>query len=534
MLSNKQRFGSLFLFIIVCCVCWVSSFSQNISFRSNIQYPRILSNIWGYTDTLTHKEYALVGVETGLSIVDVTNPDVPIVLFFVPNDTSTWQEPKVWSHYAYMTNEQGGGLLIVDLGGLPLTMNYVKWSGIPNENYTRSHTCFIDENGILYLNGSNIFNRGSILCDLKPDPMNPVFLGKYDDFYVHDCFARNDTLYTSEILNGQFSVVDVHDKANPQVIARQPTPFLFSHNVWLSDDGRFLFNTDERHFAPVTAYDISDLQDIKEIEQYRHSDFDSSIPHNTYYRGGFLYTSYYRDGVTIADAHKPDNIVEVGSYDTSPYPSGNGFEGCWGVYCFFPSGNIVCSDRQEGLFVLSPALKRACYLEGNVTDLQNGNPLPSITIEIVGESRYKVTDVLGNYKTGVADSGRYDVRFTDFGTYCFTRIISGVTLSPGNVTVLNAALSCVLPMGIEDLKMDFDFTVLPNLFTNTTLIRFHTSRESNSVISIFDGQGRKLKEFLIETTNAEIVLGEELSAGIYFLKAEQEGSTETIQLIKTD
>jgi len=240
-----------------------------------------------------------------------------------------------------------------------------------------------------------------------------VYLGFYDDHYVHDCFARNDTLYTAEIMNGEFSVIDVHDKTHPTAFVRQATPYAFSHNVWLSDDSRYLFNTDEKKFAPVTSYDISNLNNITELDQYRHSDVDSSIAHNTHYRDGFLYTSYYRDGVTIVDAHKPDNLIEVGDYDTSPYPPGAGFEGCWGVYRYLPSCNIVCSDRQEGLFVLTPTLQRACYLEGTVTDQSNNQPLPGIQVDIIGRPRYKTTNVLGNYKTGAADSGLYDVPFTD-------------------------------------------------------------------------------------------------------------------------
>jgi choice-of-anchor B domain-containing protein len=511
----------------------LSAFSQNISFRSNIQYPRILSNLWGYTDTVNYKEYALVGVETGLSIVDVTDPDHPNALFYVPNDTSVWQEPKVWSHYAYVTNETGDGLLIVDLGHLPDSVNYRHWNNIPNQNYQKAHSCFIDDKGFIYLTGTNVYNH-MFICDLKPDPWNPTYAGFYDDFYVHDCFARNDTIYASEILNGQFSVIDARNKDSLHVIVRQSTPFNFSHNVWLSDDSRYLFNTDEKKFAPVTSYDISDLSDIKELDRYRHSDYDSSIVHNTYYRNGFIYTSYYRDGVTIVDAHKPDNLVEVGWFDTSPYAPGDGFQGCWGVYPFFASGNIICSDRQEGLFVLSPTLHRACYLEGNVTVQQTGNAFPNITVEVIGQQRLKNTDVLGAYKTGVADSGLYDVRFSDFSSGCLTKIISGVALSPGNVTTLNVALSCPA-LGINDLKdAAFTFTAQPNVFNHSTEIIFHSAEEGNAVISLFDAAGKMLKRFSIETTNAEILLGEELGAGIYLAKAEQQNSSRVIRLVKTE
>jgi hypothetical protein len=109
-------------------VSMIAMAQKNIAYRSSLSYPNILSNLWGYTDTISGKEYAIVGEETGLSIVDISLPDLPQKLFFVPTDTSLWKEPKVWSHYAYCTNEKGGGLLIVDLSNLPAFINYTRCS----------------------------------------------------------------------------------------------------------------------------------------------------------------------------------------------------------------------------------------------------------------------------------------------------------------------------------------------------------------------------------------------------------------------
>ncbi|HLP20305.1 MAG TPA: choice-of-anchor B family protein, partial [Chitinophagales bacterium] len=353
----------------------------------------------------------------------------------------------------------------------------------------------------------------------------------YDDYYVHDCFVRNDTMYASEITKGQFSVTDVHNKVHPTAFVRQETPFAFSHNTWLSDDGRYLFNTDEKKFAPVTSYDISDLNNIKELDQYRHSDVDSSIAHNTYYRDGYLYTSYYHDGVTIADAHKPDNMIEIGWFDTSPVPPSSGFAGCWGVYPFFPSGNIICSDRQEGLFVLSPTLKRACYLEGTVTD-QAGNRLPNIRTDIIGHPRYKRTDILGNYKTGIGDSGLYDVRFTDLNNHCQTVIIGGVELKEGIVKTLDVALECETAMGIENSWEELLFTAMPTVFSNTTQVKLRHSTVATAGIWLIDASGKLLKQYSIDTPEATLVLGNDLSAGVYFIRAESNRVSKVLRIVK--
>lgn len=524
---------SLFLLVMCTAQLIAARAQKNIQYRSNLKYTQTLSNVWGYTDTVTGREYALVGEETGLSIVDVTDPQAPNELFFVPTDTSIWKEPKNWGAYAYCTNEKGGGLLIVDMTQLPNFVSYTNWSAVPGQNYRTSHSLFIDEKGFLYLNGSNLFNKGVLICDLKPNPMSPVYLAAYDDFYVHDCFARNDTLFTAEILNGQFSVLDVADKSNIKLLARQTTPFFFSHNVWPSDDGRFLFNTDEKKFAPVTAYDISNLDNIKEIDQYRHSDFDSSIPHNTHYRDGYLYTSYYRDGVTIVDAHRPDNLVEVGHYDTSPFPSGDGFEGCWGVYPYFPSGNIVCSDRQEGLFVLTPTLKRACYLEGKVTNAQNGVPLPGIMVEVMGVPRLKPTNLTGNYKTGVADSGLYDIRFIDYNNFCITRIISGVELKPAAVTTLNTTLACNFPTAVLNLQDGIvKMYAAPSVFAEYTELFIENTRAEDLSIVIYDIEGRVMQRYSITTPQAQIQVGAHWPAGTYTVHASNQQVHKTVRIVK--
>lgn len=511
------------------CMMGIQGIAQNnLSFRSNVQYPHILSNLWGYTDS-AGREYALVGEETGLAIVDVTNPDQPNSLFFVPNDTSPWQEPKVWQHYAYVVNEHKGGLLIVDLGNLPFSANYVHWSNIPNADYQRAHTCFIDENGFIYINGSNVFER-TLICDLKPDPMNPIYVGFYDDYYVHDCFVRNDTMYASEIRQGQFSVSDVHDKTNPRAFIRQETPLAFSHNVWLSDDSRYLFNTDEVKFSTVTCYDISDINNITEVDQYRHSDVDSSIAHNTYYRNGYLYTSYYHDGVTIADAHRPDNIVEVGWFDTSPVPPGNGFSGCWGVYPFFASGNIICSDRQQGLFVLTPQLKRACYLEGTVTN-QLGEPLNNVRAEIIGHERYKYSNLQGNYKTGIGDSGTYDVRFTDMNNRCQTLIVGGVEFKEGVVTSLDVTLHCDAT-DIQDNSPDYIVTATPTIFSKDVVIKLNQSSGKKSTISIYNTYGSLIESHYVTTPQASIQTGYSLSKGMYIITAESDGISRYLKVVK--
>jgi hypothetical protein len=135
--------------------------------------------------------------------------------------------------------------------------------------------------------------------------------------------------------------------------------------TWLSDDSNTIFTTDERSFASTTSYDISDFSDIKFLDRFfsEASIGEATIPHNVHVLNDYLVISHYTDGVVVVDAQNPDNLIEVGNYDTYE-TEGTGFFGCWGAYPFLPSGNILATDRQTGLYVLSPNYVRASYLIG--------------------------------------------------------------------------------------------------------------------------------------------------------------------------
>ena len=354
--------------IILTLTSFAISAQTNITFLGNKTYSNDLSDIWGYA--ANGKEYALVGVYGGVSIVDVTNPTTPNELFFVSGANTFWRDIKTWESYAYVTNEGGGGLLIIDLSHLPDSIGTTSWTG-GGLGLNTAHNIFIDENGVAYVVGGNSgAGDGALFLDVDTDPMNPVLLGEYDQRYVHDVFVRGDTMWTAEINDGIFSVVDVSNKNSPAVLATNSTPSNFTHNLWLSDDGKNLLTTDERSNAVIGSYDVSDLSNISQVDFYQSNPGTGTIPHNVMYNGDFALIAYYRDGLILLDATNPANLIEMGDYDTSPF-GGNGFNGAWGVYPYLPSGNVLVTDIEQGLFVLGVNYQRACYLEGNVTGCQH-------------------------------------------------------------------------------------------------------------------------------------------------------------------
>ena len=414
----------------------------NISFVGNLDYQALhgsnLSNLWGYTDE-TGIEYAIVGTEDGVSIASLANPTNPTEIFYESGSNTIWREVKTYGDYAYISTEQTDGLMIIDLSPLPGNTNLpvTYFFGDPGNQFQTAHSLFIDENGILYLHGTDVGNGGVIFYDLNTSPTNPAEVGTFDNWYVHDSFGRGDTLYAGHILDGFFSIVDISDKANPVLLGTQNTPNNFTHNTWLSDNGNFLFTTDEVSGAFIGAYDVSDPTDIQEVDRAQHDPGTGVIPHNTYQLNGYVITSYYRSGVTIHDVQYPNMMVEVAHFDTSPF-AGDGFNGAWGVYPYFPSGNLIISDMEEGLFVLAPNYQRGCYLNGVVTDASNSQVISGASIEILTQNINDVTNGIGEYGNGLLTPGNYNIRYSKAGYYADT--VFNVALSTNTITTQNVQL----------------------------------------------------------------------------------------------
>ncbi len=421
--------------------------AQNISLVGQLNYTETLNDIWGWADPFGH-EYALVGVRNGLSIVDVSSdPANPTEVFFVSGPRSTWRDMKTWGNHAYVIHDNvdpgtpgapGMGLLIVDLSGLPGSIDTitVKDFGL-GVSFDHAHNVFIDEMGILYVFGANFGVGGAIMLDLNGDPEDPQLVGFYNEQYVHDGFARDNILYTAEIYTGNLAIIDVTDKSTPVVVATQQSPTNFTHNVWLSDDDQFLFTTDEVEGGYIGAFDVSDPSDITELSRWRSNPGSGVIPHNSFVYGTHLITSYYRDGVTVHDISRPSNMVLTGLYDTSPL-EGPGFDGCWGVYPYTPSGLVYATDVVTGFYVLDVDYVQAAWLEGTVTNSSSGIAVSGARISIPGKPGIAESNVFGAYGTGADAAGTYDVVVEALGYTPQT--ISGVSLTPGLVTTLDISL----------------------------------------------------------------------------------------------
>lgn len=418
----------------------------NVDSLSHIDYQQLhganLNDVWGYVDELGN-EYAIVGTSKGTSIVNITDGANPQEVFWLAGTESIWRDPCVYGNYAYVTTEAEDGLLIIDLSPLPQSTNLTStlYTGPANNPWQSAHTCFTSTNGYAYIFGSNRGNGGVIMLDIHTNPMSPIEVGTYDPFYVHDGYERNDTLYIAHIYDGFFSLVNVADKANPVLMGTRTTPNSFTHNIWPSANGQFVYTTDEISGAFVTAYDITNGSNIQEVDRVQSSQNSFVIPHNVHVRGEYLITSYYSDGIIVHDATYPYNLIQVGNFDTYNGQT-PGFDGCWGVYPFFPSGKAVAADITKGLFILGMHYEKACYLEGVVTDAVSGLSLANVQVQLSSAVMQEQTNQVGFYATGTALSGVYTVSFSKAGYYPMTITVS---LINDELITLNVPLIPITP-----------------------------------------------------------------------------------------
>jgi choice-of-anchor B domain-containing protein len=352
---------------------------------------------------------------------------------------------KSWGEYVYVTTDRGrDGLLVIHMAGAPDNITWEFWQPelTANNNTDTLKTChniYIDEFGYAYLAGCNLNSGGPLILDVHTTPGTPIYVGASDPRYSHDVYVRDNIVYSSDINNGFFSIIDVQDKANPVTLAVQETSSRFTHNAWLSDDGKVLFTTDERPNAYIDAYDVSDFDNIRFLDNIRPLATEGTgvIPHNVHVIDDYLVISWYTDGVKIIDASKPDNLIEVGSYDTYQLPAG-GFNGCWGAYPWLPSGLVLASDINSGLYILEPEYVRAARLEGIVRNTETGLPVNDVRIDIESEQvAYGRTGNNGVFKTGLATAGTYTIQVQRSGFRPYSTV---VTLLNGEVTFLEIDL----------------------------------------------------------------------------------------------
>jgi choice-of-anchor B domain-containing protein len=350
----------------------------------------MVNDVWGWTDPETGHEWALVGRTDGMSFVDITNPAAPFYageLMLTEGATSNiWRDMKVYADHVFIVADAAGqhGMQIFDLTQLrdvEAAQAPIRFSetALYTEIASAHNVVINEDSGFAYIvggsGGGTTCGGGLHMVDVR-DPVNPTFAGCFQEEgtgrsgtgFSHDAQCVNyhgpdENFAGAEICFGSnetaLSIADVTDKANPVSLATATYPnTAYLHQGWISDDHRWFFVNDELDelggLAPKTrtlVWNIERLDDPILVNE--HLGTNSASDHNMYVRGNYLYQSNYVSGLRILDVSDPENLEEVGYFDTvSAGPDAPGFAGSWSNYPYFESGKIIVTSMREGLFVV--------------------------------------------------------------------------------------------------------------------------------------------------------------------------------------
>ena len=347
------------------------------------------TDVWGFVDLNTGREYALVGYDIGTAVIDVTEPEAPREVGFVDGQKASWRDIKVyqlynaperrWHAYAYVTTDGStDGLFVIDLTGLPHSIR----KRSHQSDYFSAHNVYAADTDystgisltgappLLAISGSNIgagWYRGYTLAD----PAEPAFVaGAATSTYMHDATSlliaderasqcENAAAACTVLVDFNEDVVnlwDISDPADPVLLSVTGYPgAAYVHSGWWSEDRRHVFvhdELDEQSGGLDTTVRVLAIDNLAAPALAGSWEGETrAIDHNGFVRGNRYYISNYSRGLTVLDISDPAEPVEAGMLDTYPFSNQVGFVGAWGAYPFFFSDTIAISDINSGLYL---------------------------------------------------------------------------------------------------------------------------------------------------------------------------------------
>ncbi|MFQ3599584.1 MAG: choice-of-anchor B family protein [Chloroherpetonaceae bacterium] len=550
----------------------------NLSLYAEREYPANAgAGIWGYSDTMMVngkpkiRELALMCTFRGLSIVDITSPELRELAFIPssannPNDfNNNWREVRTSGRYAYITTEaSGAGVQIVHLRpdeNNPDSIRYVgKFNTGGNNN---QHNIGTDGMGYswqvspyIYVCGGTVTqglsNSGGVAIYNVSNPESPVLVGRYGARYVHDVYVRNDTMYCSNINNNQgVDIVSVANKSAPVRLKAFTYPNAGTHNIWLSDDSKFIFTTDEISPPGQNIFRAHDARDFNTIiinaGTYKSpTGGNDPVVHNAYIKSHWAILAHYTEGVKIVDVTEPYDLVEVGAFDTFTGSGGSApsYNGCWGVYPYYPSGKIVASNipivfdnsptNNGKLMVFTFNNARAGTVYGTIRDAQTNAPIANAEVKALdyyNKSRRSNANGFYRIRTVQGTAKRFVFSATGYRADTLTLSVpeNGDSIQV-DVALLNATSGTTSSNAPTDFQLHQNY---PNPFNPTTTITYQLPKASDVRLEVFDMMGRKIAT-LVSARQSEgmhsvsFVASEfSLTSGVYFYRLSAGGRTET-------
>jgi len=325
-MNTKSRLLQIMVF---CCLFAETVYSQpsgggwskNVSLQAKGIPGRSggSSDVWGWRDSQTGKDYVLVTINRNLSIVETTNPSSPVERAYVTATSGNLETPDVEVYesggnaYAYLARDvladsgftaliinlrqaiSTGGVIQIDpLGSNPFNNVFVGRIPGVNDKMERGHTLTI-AGGILYICPSHATFSGPDagksyfdVWDLRSNPTSPSHLGLYQAVLsstnaehrgIHEIFAKSTGTNTARVyaaaLTDGLQVFDLdysggvistvsstvqqydYDRQYPTLIGSGDASFdrRITHSAFPTDDEQYIFTTDELLAPQIQASD---------------------------------------------------------------------------------------------------------------------------------------------------------------------------------------------------------------------------------------------------------------------------------------
>ena len=455
------------------------------------------NDVWGWTDSSTGKEYAIMGRTNGTSFVDISDPVNPIYLGNLPphSDDSTGRDIKVYADHAFIVTEaNNSGMQVFDLTQLRMVASppatFSETAHYPD--FSDAHNLAInEESGFAYAVGTNTCSGGLHMINIQT-PTNPTSAACFSgDGYTHDAqcviydgpdldHKRKEICFNSN--EDTLTIVDVTNKAGPVMLSRTGySGSRYAHQGWLTEDQVYFLlgdELDEANNPDVTntrtyMWDVSDLDDPALIGS--HDSTTTAIDHNQYVKGNYTYQSNYQAGLRILDITDiaNGNLSEAAFFDVNPGSDPTNTDGgTWSNYPFFDSGIVIVSVIEQGLFILrpnlvdgvNPALSSAS-VNGAALTLTYGEALDEGSRPAPGDFTVQV-DGSGRSVSGVSVSGRV-VTLTLASVVAHDETVT-VSYSPGANPIRDAAGNGAIGLSNEPVANETPETALPNMWLNPT------------------------------------------------------------------
>jgi choice-of-anchor B domain-containing protein len=407
--------------------------------------PISAADCWGYVSP-SGREYAILGIRNGTAYIEVTDPINPKIIATTSGPDSLWQDVTVIGNRAYSVSEGGWGIRVDDLSQIDAGI-VTKIQDKQQLGHSGTHTIVENvDSGYLYLCGTNI-NNGGLTAVTTANSNNPIIVGAWTNRYVHEAqivthktgpYAGKEIAYLftgGPVFYGfGLEIADVTDKNNIITLSSYQYPLTgFAHQGWLTPDLKFLYLDDEGdeygglvNQLTTRVFDVSNLSNPIQVSTF--SNGRTSVDHNQYVKGKYLYQANYRSGLAVWDTTNKLAPTQVAWFDTFPADDSPNFNSLWGNYPFLPSGIVIGSDIEQGMFIwqVDVGALNFNYPQGVPTSLTAGSPTP-VNVIINGDDATSLKSGTVKIHVSVNNGAFQDISASPIGGNQFQGTIPSAT-----------------------------------------------------------------------------------------------------------